>query len=183
MEASAIALPDGYTRHQTVVAALAAMQDYFNDQAVGWYSYYASDIHRKNGLLKGSLKLITTCYTSRTWGAAVFVKEPSREAQRIFAALYRLKTNEDIYSWEREGVVRTRSGPTTKEMKNNKATYESQCVAIEVTTIKVRQRSFFDLSGDVPSAMRSFVQSISSKIHLPQISSIRIRSSTRSFSY
>jgi len=183
MEASALALPDGFTRHHTMVGALATMQDYFNDQAVGWYTYYSSDIHKRNGLLKGSLKLITACYTSRTWGGAVFVKEPSKQAQKNFAALYRPKKDEDIYVWEREGVVRTRSGPTTKEMKNNKATYESQCVAIEVTTIKVRQRSFFDLTGNVPSAMRSFVQSISSKIQLPQFSSVRIRSSTRSFSY
>ncbi|KAF4615003.1 hypothetical protein D9613_002461 [Agrocybe pediades] len=137
MQATALALPDGCIRHHTLVSALATMQDYFNEQAMGWYDYYSSDVHKKDGLVKGSLKLITACYISRTYGAAVFVKEPSKRAEQAFAALCRQRKDEDVYSWERKGAVRTKSGPVPAELVNNKAAYESLCVAVEVTAIKV----------------------------------------------
>ncbi|KAF9556167.1 hypothetical protein CPC08DRAFT_725921 [Agrocybe pediades] len=182
MQAAALALPDGFTRQHTLVGALAAMQDYFNEHAAAWYDYYSTDIRKRDGLVEGSLKLITTCYTSKTYGAAVFVKQPSRQAEQVFAALYRQSKEEDVYLWERKGVVRTRSGPTPKEMVNNKAEYENQCVAIEVTAIKIRKKSFF--AGDPTGTMRSFMQSFSSKLHFSKtLSSLRIRSSVRSYSH
>ncbi|KAF4614998.1 hypothetical protein D9613_002464 [Agrocybe pediades] len=162
MQAAALSLPDGFTRHVTLVGALAAMQDYFNEHAAAWYNYYSTDIRKRDGLVEGSLKLITTCYTSKTYGAAVFVKQPTQQAEQVFAALYRQSKEEDVYLWERKGVVRTRSGPTPKEMVNNKAEYESQCVAIEVTAIKIRKKSFF--VGDPTETMRAqFVAVVNSK--------------------
>ncbi|KAF9556163.1 hypothetical protein CPC08DRAFT_104974 [Agrocybe pediades] len=179
MQATALALPDGCIRHHTLVSALATMQDYFNEQAMGWYDYYSSDVHKKDGLVKGSLKLITACYISRTYGAAVFVKEPSKRAEQAFAALCRQRKDEDVYSWERKGAVRTKSGPVPAELVNNKAAYESLCVAVEVTAIKVRKQTFF--SDDAPGTMHSFIQSFSSKLHLSKtLSALRITSSVRS---
>ncbi|KAF4615004.1 hypothetical protein D9613_002462 [Agrocybe pediades] len=182
MQAAALALPDGFTRHDTLVGALALMQEYFNEQAAGWYDYYSSDVRKQDGLVEGSLKLVTTCYTSKTYGVAVFVKDPTRQAEQVFTALYKQSEEEDIYLWERKGVVRTRSGPTAMELVNSKAVYEGQCVAIEVTAIKIRKQSFF--TGDATGTMRSFMQSFSSKLHLPKtLSSFHIRSSVRNYSH
>jgi len=160
------------------------MQDYFNDQAAGWYAYFSSNLHKKQGLVKGSLKLITSCYVSRTWAGATFIKPPSNETERIDLALRRLSKDEDVYEWEQHEIVSTGLGPSTQEMKRNKVLSDGQCVAIEVTAIKTKKRSLFDFDGAASSTFRSFVQSLSSIIHLPQASSarFRLRSDTRTSS-
>lgn len=160
LHGAALTLPDGFIKSEIQNNTLGAMQSYFNEQAAGWYQYYASDIRKRHGLDKGSLKLINTCYTSKTWGAAVFIKPSTQNPDYIYAKLHRINENEDIYGWEKHDIVSAMSGPSTVEMTNNRALYESQCFAIQVVAIKVRKPSFSEITPVFTSSVRSFIGSI-----------------------
>ncbi|KAF9554942.1 hypothetical protein CPC08DRAFT_726781 [Agrocybe pediades] len=158
LKGAALPLPDGYTEHRFLLSAIAAMQKYFNEQAPSWYRYYATDITRSSGMLEGCLKLVTISLTAKTCGAATFIKnEKSRTAEIIYANMCRPNPNEDIYQWHRHDLVSTKAGPSTDEMVNKVAEFESQCVAIAVRKIKVKKTILSDITAGLSRSLSSLV--------------------------
>ncbi|KAF9543633.1 hypothetical protein CPC08DRAFT_770202 [Agrocybe pediades] len=159
LRGAALPLPDGYTEHRFLVPAIDAMQEYFDEYAPSWYRYYGS-IRRNSGLLEGSLKLVTASFTAKICGAATFIKDQSRVPESIYANMCRPNPNEDIYQWHRHDLVSTTTGPSKDEMVNQVADFESQCVAIEVLKIKVKETI---LSAVIASLSKSLSSLVSKK--------------------
>ncbi|KAF4618016.1 hypothetical protein D9613_012844 [Agrocybe pediades] len=155
---AALPLPDGYTEHVFLLSAIEATQEYFNEQAPSWYRYYSSDITRRSGMLEGCLKLVTTSITAKTCGAATFIKkEKSRTAEIIYANMCRPNPDEDIYQWHRHNMVSTKAGPSRDEMVNQVAEFESQCVAIAVSKIKVKESIISAIAAGLSRSLSSLV--------------------------
>jgi len=159
VQASLLVSPNGISKTTMPIGRLGLLKPYVNAHAEGWCKYYTS--HSAGRMIpKGSLKMVTTSYNSKVWAlASYFQKEDKGKSTEIYAKLHRVKPDTDVYRWERSSDPHfaAKTGPSLVDMKDERAVYENQCVALEVHSIQINKGV-----RAVDTMFRSFRQSMSS---------------------
>ena len=152
LTASLLILPGGTWKEQIVENRMASLRKYVNMHARSWCKFFTS---RSTGQIpKGSLKMVTACYTSNVWALATYSNKRSVQEKRIYAKLFKDQADRDLYRWEKSDGVEAKTGPSKMEMENDRAVDQNQCVALEVHSIQINK------SG-VDTAFRSFMRTVS----------------------
>lgn len=152
LDASLLLLPSGSCKHSIIESRMTYLRAYVNTHAESWCKFYTS---RSKGQMipKGSLKMVTTCYTSRVWALASYSSGDLVQPKGIYAKLFKVKEDRDLYHWKCSPGVISNTGPTTEEMKDDRALHENQCVALEVHSIQIEKKR---VGSAIQSIYRTF---------------------------
>jgi len=153
LDASLLIIPSGTWKERIMENRMASLKRYVNLHAENWCKYYTS---QSTGQMipKGSLKMVTACYTSKVWELATYSNKQSVRERRIYAKLFKDQADRDLYRWESSHGVAAKTGPSTMEMEGDRAVDQNQCVALEVHSIQINKTR-------VDSAFRSFIRTMS----------------------
>jgi len=154
LDASLLIIPSGTWKEQIMENRMASLKKYVNQHAEDWCKYYTS---QSTGQMipKGSLKMVTACYTSKVWELATYSNKQSVREKQIYAKLFKDQEDRDLYRWESSHGVAAKTGPSTMEMEDDRAVDQNQCVALEVHSIQINRRV-------VDTAFRSLIRTMSS---------------------